>query len=165
MIDRLIPPQYRILAGLTIVVILCAFSFFKGAESVQQKWDTAVLEQSVRIGKTTTKQAEATVKVVTQYVDRVKVIREKGDAIIKEVPVYVPSSTPDLPPGFRLLHDSAVDGTVPDPSGLANADPVGAREATTTIAGNYKTCNAIREQLIGLQDWVRIQQAIAEARQ
>jgi hypothetical protein len=63
-----------------------------------------------------------------------------------------------LPGGFRLLHDAAATNTLPDSAKLPDASPVSVADATTTVAGNYKTCNEVREQLVSLQDWVLGQQ-------
>ena len=65
------------------------------------------------------RRAQATVKVVTQYVDRVRVVREKGETIIKEVPVYVPvqaDAACTINRGFVRLHDAAAAGELPEPA-------------------------------------------------
>lgn len=85
-----IPWPYRLLALVLLAAALIGFGWIKGAEHVQARWDAAVQQQTLHAATVRQKQAEATVKVVTQYVDRVRVVREKGDTIIKEVPVYVP---------------------------------------------------------------------------
>ncbi|MFX7930435.1 hypothetical protein ABTK36_19965, partial [Acinetobacter baumannii] len=62
--------------------------------------------------------AQGATVTVTQYVDRERVIRLKGDTIIKEVPRYVPVQADAacvVPRGFVRLHDAAAAGTVPNP--------------------------------------------------
>ena len=81
---------YRVLAFLALSISLMGFGWFRGASHVQAQWDAAIQQQSLQIAALRQKQGEATVKVVTQYVDRVRIVREKGDTLIKEVPVYVP---------------------------------------------------------------------------
>ncbi len=60
--------------------------------------------------------AKGTTRVVTQYVDRVQVVRERGDTITKEIPVYV-TPTADaacaVPVGFVRIHDAAAAGVTP----------------------------------------------------
>ncbi|MCA8205551.1 hypothetical protein LGM71_31470 [Burkholderia sp. AU33545] len=104
--------------------------------------------------------ARRDVKVVTQYVDRVQVVREKGDIIIKEVPVYVDREADRacvVPVGFVRVHDGAA-GNVPvgDP-GSADAAPSGIAlsAVAATVADNYTTCHENAEQLIALQARVR----------
>lgn len=162
---NLIPVQYRVAAKLlarvvavaAVVLALClvySTIWQRGADHVQAKWDKAVADAALAASQRKEAQGQTTVQVVTQYVDRVKVVREKGDTIIKEVPIYVPVDSPALPGGFRVLHDAAALGELPDPARVADADPADAQTVATTVADNYATCHAIREQLIGLQDWV-----------
>src|SRR5690606_9113054 len=86
----LISWPYRWLALVLLAAALIGFGWIKGAGHVQAQWDAAVQQQTLQVAAVRERQAQATVKVVTQYVDRVRVVREKGETIIKEVPVYVP---------------------------------------------------------------------------
>lgn len=108
-------------------------------------------------------QAKVTERVVTKYVDRVRVIRERGATIVKEVPIYVPSDAAPLPGGFRLLHDAAAAGAVPDPAGIPDAAGVPAQDAAAVVAENYGTYHETAARLTALQDWVRQQQALNPA--
>ena len=85
-----IPWPYRLLALTALGIALVGFGWIKGASHVQARWDAAIQQQALQTAAIRERQAQATVKVVTQYVDRVRVVREKGDTIIKEVPIYVP---------------------------------------------------------------------------
>jgi hypothetical protein len=84
------------------------------------------------------------IKVVTS------VIRER-------VEVYVPSDTPDLPAGWRVLHDAAATGREPDPSAAAGSDAatVPVKDAAETVAENYGSCREDQERLRLLQQYVR----------
>ena len=86
----LIPWPYRLLALAALAVALIGFGWVKGAGHVQARWDAAVRQQTLQAAAIRERQAQATVKVVTEYVDRVRIVRQKGDTIVKEVPVYVP---------------------------------------------------------------------------
>lgn len=107
-------------------------------------------------------QAVGTVRdvVVTEYVERERIIYKTGKTITKEVPVYV---TPDadaactLTRGFVRLHDAAAANVLPGPAEPADAGPAGIAlsAATGVIADNYTTCRATRNQLTNLQRWVR----------
>ena len=116
-------------------------------------------DQSASRGKELLAQAEATVKVVTEYVDRVRVVREKGDTIIKEVPVYVPvqaDAACTINRGFVRLHDAAAAGELPEPARDADAAAAGIALSAVagTVAANYQTCHENAEQLRALQAWV-----------
>lgn len=96
-------------------------------------------------------------RVVTEYVDRVQVIKERGATLIKEVPVYVSAKADaacTVNAGFVRLHDAAAKSLpAPDPAGDADAAPSGvalSAVAATTVE-NYTTCNANAERLSKLQ--------------
>lgn len=84
----LISWPYRWMVLVLLAAALIGFGWVKGAGHVQAQWDATVQQQTLQVAATRDRQVQATVKVVTQYVDRVRVVREKGDTIIKEVPVY-----------------------------------------------------------------------------
>lgn len=75
---------------------------------------------------------------------------------IQEVYKYVPVAADScpLPPGWRVLHDAAATGTVPDPSGQPNAAAVTPREAAKTILWNYGAALENAARLEALQEWV-----------
>ena len=81
---------HRLLALAAMAAALLGLGWVKGAGHVQARWDAAVQQQSLQTAALRERQAQATVKVVTEYVDRVRVVRERGDTIIKEAPIYVP---------------------------------------------------------------------------
>ena len=156
---NLIPWPYRLLALVLLAVALIGFGWVKGAGHVQAKWDAAVQLQTLHTATGRQKQAEATVKVVTQYVDRVRVVRERADTIIREVPVYVPvqaDAACTINRGFVRLHDAAAEGRMPEPA--RDADAAAAGIALSAVAGtvteNYRTCHENAEQLRALQAWV-----------
>lgn len=162
MIDP-IPLPYRILAGVLLGLALCAAGFAAGAKVTGDHWRAKVAASERKTARIQQKQGEATVKVVTEYVDRIKVVHEKGDTIIKEVHTYV---TPEadahciVPRGFVRLHDAAAANQIPGPAGTSDAAPSGIALSTTagTIAINYERCAGNAEQLRGLQEWVRAQE-------
>ena len=151
---------YRLLTLIALAAALVGFGWVKGAEHVQAQWDAAIQQQSLQVAALRQKQAEATVKVVTQYVDRVRVVREKGDTLIKEVPVYVPveaDTACTIHRGFVRLHDAAAAGELPGPAGDTDAAAAGVALSAVagTVVDNYQTCHENAEQLRALQAWVR----------
>jgi len=155
-----IPWPYRLLALAVLGVALVGFGWIKGASHVQAQWDAVVQQQTLQAATVRQRQAEAAVKIVTQYVDRVRIVREKGDTIIKEVPVYVPvqaDAACTINHGFVRLHDAAAAGELPEPA--RDADAASAGIALSAVAGtltaNYQTCHENAEQLRALQEWAR----------
>ena len=144
-----------------------AFGWIKGASHVKAQWDTAIQQQALQAVATRERQAQATVKVVTEYVDRVRIVREKGDTIIKEVPVYVPvqaDAACSINRGFLRLHDTAAAGELPEPARDADAASAGIALSAVagTVAANYQTCHENAEQLRVLQTWIREMKIAAE---
>lgn len=151
---------YRWLCLLALGVTLYGTGWLKGADHVQARQLADLGTQRVQLAQIRQRQAEATVQVVTRYVDRVHSVRAAGQTIIKEVPVYVPADSPALPGGFRLLHDAAALGEHPDASRVADAPAVPAQDLADTIAANYLSCRENAEQLKALQEWVEGQRGL-----
>ena len=156
----LIPWPYRCLALVLLATALIGFGWIKGAGHVQAQWDASVQQQTLQAAEARERQAQATVKVVTEYVDRVRLMREKGDTIIKEVPVYVPAQADaacTVNRGFVRLHDAAAAGELPTPTGDPDATASGLALSTVagTVTANYQACHETAEQLRALQEWVR----------
>jgi hypothetical protein len=138
-------------------VALIGFGWVKGASQVHAEWDAAISKQTIQVAQVKQHQAEITTEVVTKYVDKIKLVHDQGETIIKEVSHYVPSDTCILPAGFRLLHDAAASGELPDATRSADAQPVTAQDVASTIASNYQQSREIATQLESLQEWVRRQ--------
>lgn len=156
MISLSLPTRWLCL--LALGAALYGTGWLKGASHVEARQQAELGARHIQLAQTRQRQAEATVQVVTRYVDRVHTVRTAGQTIIKEVPVYVPADSPALPGGFRLLHDAASRGELPDPANTADAPAVPAPDLATTIAANYLSCRENAEQLTALQAWVVSQQ-------
>lgn len=104
--------------------------------------------------------ARTNVRTVTQYVDRVEVIREAGKVITKEIPVYVTQKADaacTLPVGFVRIHDAAATATAPQPTaGDPDAPATGLTLSgvADTISDNYADYHKLAAQVIGLQDYI-----------
>lgn len=159
----------RVLGGWRATAFLCAALWFawqshlNGARADKLELEKATAAAAQAKAELALKEAQGkvTVRVEAHYVDRVQVVRGRTQTIVKEVPIYVPSDTPALPGGFRVLHDAAAAGELPDPTRIADAAPVEAQSATETIAENYGVCHENAERLTSLQEWVREQQKLA----
>ena len=157
---NLIAWPYRLLVLTAFGIALVGFGWIRGASHVQAQWDAATAAQQQAQAQAQIRQAEATVQVVTLYVDRIQVVREKGDTLIQEVPVYVPIQADAaciVHRGFVSLHDAAAAGELPTAPGDADAPAEGLALSTVaaTVVSNYQTCHENAEQLKALQDWIR----------
>jgi hypothetical protein len=157
--------KYIIPVKVVSMFLLVCGLYMEGGVSNQERWEAKVADAKLEMAKKDTASAEATTQVVTKYVTKVQVVKEKGDAIIKEVPKYI-TKTDDtqcvIPNGFVLLHDSASRNEVPDSTrGVdAGASEVKLSGVATTVTENYTTYHKVAEQLKSLQEWVKEQQRI-----
>ena len=133
-------------------------SYTAGRDKVQAQWDASIERGKAKVAELQAKAGQVTERTVTQYVDRVVTIEGKTREIVRQVPVFVPAGACVLPGSFRLFHDAAAAGAVPDPAGVADAAPVDAQDVAATVADNYGTCHQTAARLTALQDWVAGQQ-------
>jgi hypothetical protein len=105
-------------------------------------------------------QAKRSVRVVTQYVDRVQIVRERGATITKEIPVYVTAKADarcPVPVGFVRVHNAAAQNVPLDrPAGDPDAPAAGVTLSAVadTVSYNYGIAHELRETVIGLQSYV-----------
>ncbi len=120
-----------------------------------------VIKDLEKAAKEVPKVAQKTVEVeVVKYRDRVQYIKGEARVIEKQVPIYIPAGTPDLPGGFRLLHDAAAQGRsiAGDPAGNEGS-PVPVETAALTIADNYQSCLIDKEKLAFFQRmWAKLEE-------
>lgn len=146
-------------------ILLVAGVYFYGGYGVEMEWRNKAKELQAEIDRKNAVSAVVTEKIVTQYVDKVKIVKEKGNVIIKEVPKYITKEHDAgcvIPKSFVLLHNSASRNEIPDTTG-----PIDDSASTTklsavidTVAGNYTIYYETAEQLKALQDWVKQQEKI-----
>lgn len=117
-----IPWQVFACAGVVLVLGISGWKLYDlGQDHKQDEWDESIARGKVIVEQLKAKQGTVTTKVVTETVERIKIVKEKGDTIVKRVEVLIPASTPDMPGGFRVLHDAAAANTVPDSTEGTNA--------------------------------------------
>lgn len=95
--------QYKIIAVIVFIVSSYLIGLHTGKMQELRKQETVALKANV-------KQQQASVKTVTEYVDKVKVVRQKGETVIKEVPVYITKDVDSgctIPNSFGLLWNSS----------------------------------------------------------
>jgi hypothetical protein len=167
MVLKFIPfvSTYRLPIQVAAIIALVFGVYMEGGVSNQEKWEARVAEAKLEMAKKDAESADATVKVVTKYIDRVTVVKENGNAILKEVPKFVSKDADAkcvVPNSFVVLHDSASRNEVPDSTrgvdeGASKVKLSGIAETVTT---NYTTYHQVSEQLKALQEWVKQQQSI-----
>lgn len=121
---KTIPLKIWLVLGAVILAAILVHAYGKhqfvsGQADVQGKWNAAVKAAAIVQAKVEAQQDAISAQVVTKYVDRIQVVREKGAAIIREVPRYVTvkddASCP-IPDGFVRLLNSAAKSEFPNPT-------------------------------------------------
>lgn len=95
--------QYKILAVIILIVSSYVIGFHTGKTQELRKQEVVALKAAV-------KQEQASVKTVTQYVDKVRVVRQKGETVIKEIPVYITKDVDSgcvIPDAFGVLWNTS----------------------------------------------------------
>ena len=154
-----IPLAAKFAIATTLAAALFGAGLYVGNRLGVSSCYEATIEAQRHTIETGIKQGVVSDKTITKYVDRVQIVQGKSREIIKEVKVYV-QDTCTLSGGFRMLHDSAANNELPDPSRTLDEETVGVEAATKTILENYETCHVNSETLGSLQGWVREQSAI-----
>lgn len=150
---------YALVGAFLFAVALLAGTYRIGYKQADNAWKVRYAEAKAEVEKVKAEQAKVTERVVVEYRDRIVKVKEKGDAIEKLVPVYIHGGE-FLSGGWRVLHDAAASGQVPESAerALATAAPVESATAARTVAENYAACRSDQEELLALQKWA-IQQA------
>ncbi len=154
----------------TPVRLLCiaatAFSFGVGcAGSLYykpriQKERSALVHYKAQLAMAHAQLIEAQAKVViqteVQYRERIKIVKEKGETIIKEVPIYVTQTDTDrfdVNIGFVRHYNAAFTGELAGPPAELDRRPTGISlaELAEVNAFNANICWQWREQALGLK--------------
>mgnify|MGYP006051886379 FL=1 len=149
-----------ILAIAALVTYLGFRGYDAGQEDIQKKWDASVARGIIEVEKLKKKQVVVTTKVETKYLTKTVTIREKARAIETVREVFVPVDSGSLPGGFRLFHDAAVTGVIPESASILDAAPVPVADVADTLASNYERCHVAYATVEGLQDWILEQQKV-----
>jgi hypothetical protein len=165
LIDSFIPAPYKavvmIAAEVLLLLGIATIGHHMGVKSERASWEARQVAAVVDTAQKETKAAAAEVQVVTQYIDRVKVIHDKGATIIKEVPVYVTKKADDncvITNGVVSVLDAAASGrdlpSVSESLTSANDSPSGIAlsEVVEVEADNLTTCRATAEQVKAWQE-------------
>ena len=148
-----------IAAALLALAILLAGRRW-GQHGVYKEWIEANAKAAGAAVKITAKQGDITVKTVTEYRDRIKVLEGATTTIEKEVTRYVESQPIAtaclLDPEWVRLHDAAATGAVPKAPSGPDAAPgaIAAPDALKAITENYAASLRTSARLEALQDWV-----------
>lgn len=161
---KLIPKSvWKYVAILVGIVAILVGAYSKGYDKAEDKYLAEIAEfnaqKIILEARLQTALSEVKVEVVTEYVDRVKVVKEK-EYVYRDKIVTVPSKC-ELSDGWVRLHDASARSSDAGTTDFTDETPSGIRdtEALGTVIENYSICHQNAEQLKALQEWVRSAQA------
>jgi hypothetical protein len=155
-----IPRSAGIVAALALLAIIWAHGWKTGWSHHEVRTEKARLVAENALAGLIKRKREIKEVVVYKHVDRWRTVVEKGDTIVKEVPVYVTRQADaqcTLTRGFVSVLDAAASNTpLRAASGDLDAPATGlkASDVARSVSGNYTTCHTTAEQLRALQEWV-----------
>lgn len=125
-------------------------------------YDRARAEYALQAKKADDKREAVAAPIEAHHAEETAKIVTVTKTIIKQVPIYVKNTDCPMPGGFRVLHDAAANGQVPDPAAVADAASAAAADVASTVATNYGTCHEVAQRLTDLQAWVHAQQVLQQ---
>ena len=160
--------RYSIPLKIISIILLVGGAYFKGSYSVESDCRNRMDAMEEHMIEKNLESKQVTQKVITKYVETVRIVKEKGDVIIKEVPKYITKESDakcDIPKSFVVLHDAAAISTKTElpntPRGIdESSSGTKLSTVTETVVGNYSICHQNAEQLKALQNWIVSQQKL-----
>lgn len=151
--------QLKLIAALVVATLTAGAGwalYEKGKEVVYAEWDAEKAATQIEASKKAVSDWNAANAVAQKVAAASVQDRVVYKTITKEIPTYVKVDDCPMSGGFRMLHDAAATGSLPDPgaSGV-NGTPVPAQDVATTITDNYEACRDNERRLRALQDVIR----------
>jgi hypothetical protein len=159
----MIPLPYKLLAMGALLVGVFIFGYMKGSAYADAELARFGQKNAELVADLEKKNTEISTQVVTEYVDRVQVIKEK-EYVYRDVAKTVVPSQSVLSNGWVFTHDISATGSDADATRSSDASPSGIKdnEALVGIIGNYSRCQQNAQQLIALQKWITDNKAAIE---
>jgi hypothetical protein len=125
-----------------------------GRADMAQEWELQSEQQGRQMAQLLAKKTEIKTEIITKYHDRITVVTEKANEIVREVPVLV-SAAERVSPGFVCVADRGALNAPGAPCVLdAQSGGAGADRAAEVIIRNYGRYHKLAEQVIALQEYV-----------
>jgi hypothetical protein len=160
-----IPIQYKLLAILLLLVGVFGYGYMKGSHKADVELTAfANRAQAMQIALNAEK-ANIKERIVTEYVDKVQVVKEREYVYREKAKTVVPAQY-TLSNGWVYLHDvSATGGNADDArTSDATASDIKDNQALGVVVENYSICQQNAQQLVALQDYIqRVKGAVDKA--
>lgn len=149
-----------IIIGFLVALIVTNLGSYHHGRQVEEGIQAQSDLDTERLAAATLKAKQARVDGLALDLARAKAIQSVTDRKINQEVSRYAEITPaadrcTLPGTWRVRHDLAATGELPDPARLVAGDSGKVEDATAleTVADNYQDCREWRGQLIGWQRW------------
>lgn len=116
----IIPAPYRVVAVIALIASTYIYGWIMGSDHQLTKQKIIDQNVAVKVLEKKVVQHEITERVVTKYVDRIQIVKQKGDTIIQRIPTYITRNDDancTIPDSFRVLWNQANRGDDGETSG------------------------------------------------
>ena len=151
----LIPLPYKIIAVVFIVGGAFAAGYKKGTDAGEVMIQQAANEAEQLKIELEKEQANIKERVVTEYVDKIKVVTQR-ETIYRDAAANAVPGQFTLSNGWVYLHDTSVLGNElnPDMASDDTESTIKDNQALGTVLSNYSICLQNAQQLVSLQSWI-----------
>lgn len=152
----LIPMWAKGLIAATALAAAGFYGYTKGVAEGNLKVALVAKQKSDMAADYERRLGERKVEIVTQYVDRWNVIKERETRNVTQATNNVPNQY-QLSNGWVYLHDQSARAAEADGSRSSDATPsgVGDNQALATVVTNYSRYHQCQAQVIALQDIIK----------
>jgi hypothetical protein len=141
------------------VVVMGMSVFLLGVSFSDAEFKKQIDKKNAEIAKINEDAKDITNQIEIKYVDRDKIIKEKGDEIIKYVNIKNDADC-NLHNSTIELLNAAAKNNLPDPARAIDETSSGVNLSAVegTVIENYNKYHEVKNELDLLQEWVREQQ-------
>jgi len=153
---NLIPLPYRIAAAVFLLIAVFGIGYMKGSSRADVIIAEAGAKASEQIAELERKNSEISNTVVTKYVDKVRVVKEREYVYLGQAQTNVPNQF-NLSNGWVYLHDFGAKGSDAEAARASDATASGIKDNTAlgVVLENYSACTENSGQIEALQKWIR----------
>jgi hypothetical protein len=151
----MIPLPYKLLAAAALILGVFVYGYMKGSAYAEAELQRFAAKKSEQIAVLEKKNAEISGKVITEYVDRTNIIKEK-EYVYRDIATNVVPAQHDMSNGWVFTHDISASASDADATRSSDASPSGIKDtdALIGIIRNYAICQSNSVQLTELQRWI-----------
>lgn len=151
-----IPLPYKIAAAVFLLITAFGIGYMKGSSRADVIIAEAGAKASEQIAELERKNSEISNTVVTKYVDKVRIVKEREYVYLGQAQNNVPGQF-NLSAGWLYLHDFGAKGSDADSTRASDATASAIRDnqALGVVLRNYSSCRETSSQLEALQQWIR----------